>query len=205
MYVTGLTSSSDFPTTAGAYDESYNGGEYDCVIAKLDGELTTLEASTFVGGSESDSGVSVVIDDGYVYVTGRTGSSDFPTTAGAYDESYNGGDYDVFISRVDISLTTLDVSTFVGGSSDESVGYIALDGSHVYVTGSTASSDFPTTLGAYDGSYNGGDYDVFISKLDKDLSATSPVPTVSTWGMLAMVLLTMTAGTIAFRWRKPIL
>ena len=111
-------------------------------------------------------------------MTGAIGSTDFPTTSGAYDTSYNGGDSggdgngDAFISKLDSGLTSLLASTYLGGSGEEYGYSLTLDTSgNVYVTGDTRSTDFPATSGAYDTSYNGGDFDVFVSKLDGDLSA----------------------------------
>ena len=181
VYVTGYTWSSDFPTTSGAYDTSYSGG--DVFVSKLDSGLTSLLASTYLGGYNYDYGESLALDtSGNIYVTGYTGSSDFPTTSGAYDTSYNAGG-DVFVSKLNGGLTSLLASTFLGGSNDD-LGYpLTLDTSgHVYVTGYTLSTDFPTTSGAYDTSYNGGGQyggDIFVSKLDGNLSATSATPTPS--------------------------
>ncbi|OHB69634.1 MAG: hypothetical protein A2W23_01090 [Planctomycetes bacterium RBG_16_43_13] len=172
VFVTGWTSSPDYPTTAGAYDTTYNGGPGDIIVSKLNSNLTSLLSSTFIGGSNDEWGWTLAIDSsGNVFIAGLTLSSDYPTTAGAYDMTYNGGDYDVIVSRLNSDLTSLLLSTFIGGSSKESARALAIDSSgNVFVAGYTGSSDYPTTAGAYDMTYNGS-IDIFVSKLDSNLSA----------------------------------
>jgi hypothetical protein len=168
-----VTTSTDFPTTSGAYDTSHDGGYGgDVFVSKLNSGLTSLLASTYLGGSGGDQGNSLTLDtSGNVYVTGYTESTNFPTTSGAYDTSYDDY-YDVFVSKLNSGLTSLLASTYLGGSDDDYGKSLTLDTSgNVYVTGYTKSSDFPTTSGAYDTSYNGGYYDVFVLKLDGNLSA----------------------------------
>ena len=179
IYVAGYTGSSDFPTTTGAYDPSRNSNYWDVYISKLDGNLTSLIASTFLGG-DSDSGsysggyynpIDMAIDsNGDIYVAGKTNSTTFPTTASAYDTSYNDGGYDVFVSKLKGDLTSLLASTYLGGANGDYVQSLTIDSSgNIYVAGLTSSSDFPTTTGAYDTSYGSGG-DVFVSKLNADLS-----------------------------------
>ena len=181
VYVTGMTTSSDFPTTSGAYDTSRNDIDSEVFVSKLDSGLTSLLASTYLGGSVSASEMarSLALDsDGNVYVVGLTSSSDFPTTSGAYDTTFN-SDYpnlDAFISKLNSGLTSLLASTFLGGYNYDDGASIAVDTSgNVYVAGVTGAGDFPTTSGAYDTSFNSGGvypYDAFISKLDGNLSGT---------------------------------
>ncbi|MBF8277658.1 MAG: hypothetical protein HW390_2731, partial [Candidatus Brocadiaceae bacterium] len=176
VYVTGLTISTNFPITSGAYGTS-NNGYYDVFVSKLDSELMSLLASTYLGGSNYDVGHSLILDSsGNVYVTGNTESTNFPTTNGAYNTSYNGGSYyfggDVFVSKLDGGLTSLLASTYLGGSNDDYGYYLTLDISeNVYVTGNTGSTDFSTTSGAYDTSFDGYGHDVFVSKLDSGLTS----------------------------------
>ena len=171
VYVTGRTSSANFPTTTGAYDSTL-AGDYDVFVSKLNGGLTTLLASTFIGKSGRDIGYSIALDTLglYVYVTGRTESPDFPTTSGAFDQSWNSGVDDAFVLKLNSGLTNLEASTFLGGNKFDVGNFLILDSSgYVYVTGWTKSKNFPTTLWAYDTTYNGGSSDVFVSKLDGKL------------------------------------
>lgn len=148
-------------------------GDYDKSLPLIiDPDLTW---STFLGGNVEDSGEGIAIDSsGNVYVTGKTadGTTDFPTTSGAYDESHN-GIYDVFVSKLNSTGSSLTYSTFIGGNGTD-VGYaIAVDGSgNAYVTGE-CDSGFPTTNNAYDESHNGGLADVFIVKLNSTGSTLS--------------------------------
>ncbi len=171
VYVAGSTYSKDFPTTRGSYDGASN-GRWEVFVSKLNNGLTNLLASTFLGGNSDENGYSIAIDaDGNVYLTGETLSSDFPTTPGAYDTSYNGGYYDAFVSKFNSGLTSLLASTFLGGGSGDYGRAITVDGvGNIFVTGNTWPKDFPTTPGAYNTSYNGGNDDVFVSKFNSGLT-----------------------------------
>ena len=170
VVVAGETGSTDFPTTAGAYDATYN-GHRDAFVAKLSSDLGTLQAATFLGGSDDDSATALAIDgQGNVVVAGETKSTDFPTTAGAYDATYNGGVYDAFVAKLSSDLGTLQAATFLGGSDNDSATALAIDGQGtVVVAGWTESSDFPTTAGAYDATLDGFS-DAFVAKLSSDLT-----------------------------------
>ena len=167
-YVTGHTDSSDFPSTAGAFDRSYNGGGfYDAFVVEVNANGTELAYATFLGGSGSDGGSAIAVDGvGCAYVTGTTYSSDFPSTAGAFDRSLN-GDYDAFVVKVNANGTGLAYATFLGGSDYDGGNAIAVDGAGcAYVTGVTSSSNFPSSAGAFDRSYNGGFFDAFVVKVN---------------------------------------
>ncbi len=164
-YVTGPAGSVNFPTTLGVNDTTYNGNG-DVFVLKLNPIGATLLYSTFIGGSGDDYGSSIAIDtNGNAYVTGRTLSANFPTTSGANDTTYNIGEYDGFLFKLNPIGVTLLYSTFIGGNDEDSSWGIAIDTtSNAYVTGGTISSDFPNTTGAFDMTFNGDD-DVFILKL----------------------------------------
>jgi len=180
VYVTGVTKSTDFPATSGAYDASFNDGNWDTFVSKLDSGLTKLLASTYLGGSGDDSCYSLTIDtSGNVDVTGSTSSTDFPTTSGAHNTSFNGGNWDAFVSKLNSGLSSLLASTYLGGSGiDYSYSLTLNTSGNVYVTGETWSKDFPTATGAYDTSFNGGSYDTFISTLDSNLSSSTPTSSI---------------------------
>ncbi|MEW5987001.1 MAG: SBBP repeat-containing protein, partial [Chloroflexota bacterium] len=165
VYVTGTTYSFDFPFTPGAYDEDYD-PLGDAFVTQLNATGTGLMYSTFLGGSSLDTARAIAADAaGLAYVTGYTNSNDFPTTSGALDTTYEGGQ-DAFVTKLSADGSALPYSTFLGGVNADSGYAIALgsDGM-VYLTGSTASSDFPTTNSAFDNVYAGAD-DVFIARLN---------------------------------------
>lgn len=163
----GTTASPDFPTTSWAYDQSHN-GYGDAFISILSSDGTHLLHSTFLGGSGNDLGISLVQDQtGDLIVAGTTSSINFPVTEGSYDTSYSGY-YDVFIARLSPDASSLIFATYLGGSKEEHILHgLALgpDGS-VVVGGSTDSSDFPITPGAFDTTFAGSD--AFISQLSAD-------------------------------------
>jgi hypothetical protein len=161
VFVAGTTHSTNFPTTVGAYDRSYNGGggtgtgagtnySGDVAITKFspDGALMT---STFLGGSLGDGieGISVV-SDGSVWLTGATYSTNFPVTIDAH-QAIKGGGADCFITRLSVNLTTVLYSTYLGGSSED-YGRAA---HYPFFGGQSSSTNFPVLL-AIQPTYNGG-------------------------------------------------
>ncbi len=179
VFAGGASRSTEYPTTSGAYDEDFN-GMADGVIAKLDGNLENLLASTFIGGADwwDEAGGIDVDADGNIFVTGWVDSFDTPTTPGAYDTTYNGGGGDGYIGKFNNELTTLLAATFIGGTSrDGSRGIALADDGSVYIAGRADSFDFPTTDGAYDSSHNGKlkddntSGDVFVAKFDSNLQS----------------------------------
>jgi hypothetical protein len=171
-HVTGFTTSTDFPTSTGAFDTTLGGGQ-DAFVTKLGPSGSTpLLYSTYLGGSDDDFGDGVAVDAaGNAYVTGRTFSTDFPTSADAFDTTLGGGS-DAFVTKLGPSGSApLLYSTYLGGSGDETGGGVAVDGAgNAYVTGDTGSADFPTSAGAFDTTL-GGSGDAFVTKLGPSGSA----------------------------------
>jgi hypothetical protein len=178
-YVTGQTKSSSFPTTGGAFDRTFNVDtcprcgidQYDAFVLKLNASGSALVYSTFLGGFDLDDGMAIAVDgSGNAYVAGETGSTNFPTTAGAFDRTINGA-FDTFVTKLNATGSALVYSTYLGGSAVEFPSRIAVDTSgNAFVVGSTSSTNFPTTAGAFDTTANGA-FDVFVTKLNAAGSA----------------------------------
>ncbi|HKB15267.1 MAG TPA: hypothetical protein VKF62_04345, partial [Planctomycetota bacterium] len=147
---------------------SHNGPSngYDAFVARLSPSGGSLLYSTFIGGASTEEAVALALDAaGAATVAGHTLSSNFPTTAGAYDTSFSPGD--VFVARLSPSGGSLPYSTYLGGGGDDFALALALDATGAAtVAGSTYSTDFPTTAGAYDATFNGGPRDAFVARLD---------------------------------------
>jgi Beta-propeller repeat len=168
-YVVGFTISTDFPTTPGAFDTTANGA-FDGTLTKVNSAGSALVYSTYFGGSDFDGGASVTVDGpGSAYVVGGTPSADFPVTPGAYDTTFNNGD--AFVTKFNPAGSALVYSTFIGGSSFDSIGSIVLDpAGNAWLGGGTSSADFPVTADATDSTLNGGG-DGTITKLNAAGSA----------------------------------
>ena len=166
-YVAGYADSVDFPTTVGAFDTMPN-GDRDIFVAKILPDGSDLVYSTFIGGNLEDQPWGMTLDaSGNVYLTGHTASSDFPTTAGAFDTTYNGvGFLNVFVTKLDGAGNALAYSTFLGGSTlDQGQGVAVDSAGFAYVTGWTCSPTFPTTPGAFS-TVHDAVIDAFAAKLD---------------------------------------
>jgi Bacterial Ig-like domain (group 3)/Beta-propeller repeat len=155
-YVAGFAHSFDFPLTSGAYQSAnlaYEIGGTNLTLSELNPTGTGLIYSTYLGGRSypGDFSAGVAVDrTGNAYVTGYTYSSDFPTTPGAYQSSKVAALETAFVSKFKPMGSGLVYSTFLGGSASEDSYGLALDGSgDLYVTGKTASSNFPVTPDAY--------------------------------------------------------
>jgi hypothetical protein len=167
-YVTGSTYSSNFPTTS-PLQAHLNGGQ-DAFLLKLNPAGTALVYSTYLGGSGTDAAYGIAVGgSGNVYVTGTTGSTDFPVTPGAY-QTTNSNTNDAFVAQVNAAGSSLVYATYLGGDYVAHGSGIAVDSSgNAYVTGWTGSSNL-ATAGAYQTVYAGGN-DAFVAKLNAAGSA----------------------------------
>ncbi|MDW8394192.1 MAG: PKD domain-containing protein [Chitinophagales bacterium] len=202
LIIYGRTWSNNFPVTAGAYDNSYNGNG-DITVSKISSDGTQLLGSTYVGGTGTD-GVNhdatpqvkgnlkvnygddargeVMLDaTGNIYVASCTHSSNFPTTTGAFQTSLAGGqDGVVFKLAPDCSLLLW--STYLGGSADDACYSLALRDNEVYAAGGTMSSNFPTTAGALNATFQGGSMDGFVAYLNGSGSVLTAATFLGTTG-----------------------
>ncbi|HEY3927314.1 MAG TPA: SBBP repeat-containing protein [Candidatus Koribacter sp.] len=173
LYVTGYTCSTNFPVTSNAYQKTSKTGACakpspgsQAFVTRVNASGSALDYSTYLGGTVGDGAYGIAVDSSYnAYVTGSTGSPDFPVTAGAYQKTLNGAD-NVFVTKFSPTGKSLVYSTFIGGSSTDFANAIALDSSNnAYVTGETQSTNYPVTSSAYQKS-NRGMGDAFVTKLN---------------------------------------
>jgi hypothetical protein len=161
VYVTGYTSSSNFPTVEAYADEI--SGVIDCFVFSMDPDGNSLSYSTYLGGSGLDYGLGITTNsDGAVLFTGYTTSSDFPATSGI--DSSLSGETDCFVSKLNLSTSALDYSTYLGGSGDDTGTCVAFGADEtMIVAGYTDSEDFPT-----DATHQ-GDSDWFLYEIPETL------------------------------------
>ncbi len=197
FYGGGIAFGNGYPVSAGAYDVTF-GGNVDAVITKFNPLGTGIIYSTFIGGNNADQPHSLVTDaDSNLVILGVTSSTDFPTTAGAFSTTFNGGanltedgitygnGTDIFVLKLDNAGAALIGSTYLGGSAndgfsldfslkynyaDHARGEVILDANNdIYIASSTFSNNFPTTAGAYSQTQFGG-YDGVVAKLSTNLT-----------------------------------
>ncbi|MEK6285677.1 MAG: SBBP repeat-containing protein [Acidobacteriota bacterium] len=165
-YITGFTNSNDFPT---ANPLQPNNASFCCAgdvfVTKLNAAGSALVYSTYIGGGETDQASAIAVDPfGNAYVTGTTSSTDFPT-ANAFSPNLAGVANDAFVAKLNSAGSAFVYSTYLGGSLGETATSIAVDASgNAYVTGSTGSTDFPTS-NPLQGNISAGS-DGFITKFN---------------------------------------
>jgi hypothetical protein len=164
VYVTGWTSSTNFPTTGGCQTYTGLSGKYDAFLVKLVPEGNSAVFSTYLGGTDDDLGLGLAVtNSGYVYVTGTTASSDFPTLNPIQPYPGSTAATDVFITKFALSGCQILSSTYLGGNGYDGGNSIAVDkNGNVYVAGYTWSNNFPCrdSLQPYR-----GEGDAFVTKL----------------------------------------
>jgi len=218
-YVTGFTSSADFPTTAGVFQPSLGGG-FDIFVAKLNpaaSGASSLVYSTYLGGMDNEYGWGIAVDAaGSAWVAGNAGATGFvakldpnastitcsasPAPGGAIyavaldsgGNAYAAGTVipggapapDAFVAKLNSSCEKIYTKTFGGSGEDKALGIAADAAGNAYVAGWTVSSDFPTTAGAYDTSCgtdaqcNGGTWDAFVVKITPGPEVTLSPPSI---------------------------
>ncbi len=175
IYITGQTDSIDFPTSAGAFDRTRK-GHSNAFVTKLNSTGTQLLYSTYLGGSVSETAVGIRVDGaGNAFVAGTTASTDFPTTAGAFQTR---GSHVPFVTKLNSTGSKLLYSTYLGGSSgrDTATGIDIDDSDDAFITGETRSPDFPLTPGSFQPVFQfsancpstpaGSCFHTFVSKLN---------------------------------------
>jgi hypothetical protein len=161
-YVTGVTASSNFPSTAGAY-QTKNAGE-NVFVTEFNPAGTGVVFSTFLGGTGDDTPAQIYLTSfGNLLIVGSTTSSNFPTTSAVFQPIY-AGDQDAFLTEMKPDGTALLYSTYIGGSGIDFGTAVTVDTSgNAYVVGSTNSTNFPTMNPIQLG--NSGLYDVFVTEV----------------------------------------
>ncbi|QHW33770.1 hypothetical protein GZH47_25205 [Paenibacillus rhizovicinus] len=164
-YVSGSIQSLDFPTTPGAF-ETVATAAFAIFVTKFNPTGTALVYSTFLGGNTFSGGSGIAVDDsGCAYLVGATDSADFPVTSGAFQTTF-GGSGDAFVTKFNPDGSGLIYSTFLGGSQGEGARAIAIDSEgNAYVAGSTLSTNFPVTAGAFQTTASSG-IKMFVTKLN---------------------------------------
>ncbi len=170
-YVTGVTASTDFPVTPGAFQTTLPSSNAHGFILKLNAAGNALVYCTFVGGNWPDLPAAIAIDaSGNAYITGSTESTTFPVTAGAFQSflappTFGLSVTNAFVTKLNSNGTALLYSTYLGGGGTDGGNGIAVDSDgNAYIAGSTTSSDFPLTYGAFETS--GGGNIGFVTKMN---------------------------------------
>ena len=181
-YITGTTTSTEFPTTQGAFQTGWDSIDNNAFVAELSADGSALVYSTYLGATWDDEGTGdsqgngIAVDSsGNAYVTGSTNSYDFPTTSGAFQPQHgddgDGGDDNAFVTKLNATGSALIYSSYLGGDSHDEGNAIAIDASgDAYITGSASSDNFPTTAGAFQTTLQ-GETNAFVTKVSADGSA----------------------------------
>jgi gliding motility-associated-like protein len=199
-YSTGICFATGYPLSTGAFQQTFNGGVtnstytylgFDISVSKFDAGGSNLIYSTYLGGSDNEQPMSIIADNNdNLVIYGRSYSTNFPVTTGAYSQTLGGGS-DIIITKFNSSGTALLASTFVGGSNDDGVNFSANEATlgslkynyaddgrgdiiidnnnNVFIATCTISNNFPVTPGCFQPA-NGGMQDACVFKMDPNLS-----------------------------------
>ena len=165
-YITGKTGSADYDVTAGVF-QTTQAAANDAFVTKLNATGTALVYSTYIGGSGFDQGSSIAIGGtNLAYITGATGSTNYPTTAGVFQSTKVGTGNDAFVIKLNATGTALVYSTYIGGRTDDAGNSITIGTlGNACITGQTNSTDYDITAGAFQ-TVKDVNYDVFVTRLN---------------------------------------
>ncbi len=208
LVILGVTSSNNFPITAGAYDATFNGGNNitedgitygngtDIFVLKLDNTGAGLIGSTYLGGTANDGfslnpslkfnyadharGEVVLGTANEIYIASSTVSNNFPTTVGAYSQTQFGG-YDGVVAKLAPNLTALTWSTYLGGTGGDATFSVRVDNKNnaLFVCGGTTSNNLGVTAGVIGPTFSGA-VDGYVAKFDNANGALSAMTYVGT-------------------------
>jgi hypothetical protein len=171
IYISGRTRSANLPTSTGAYETSANGLD-DLYVTKLNDDGSDVVYSSYIGGSFSEEVAQIYVDDnGYLYLVGSSRSSNFPTSANAFQRSIGASFYyDAVIVKFNTDGTDIEFSTYLGGSdNDKGYGIHVDEDGNASITGTTESTNFDVVSGGYQTSL-AGESDGFLVKLNSTAS-----------------------------------
>jgi uncharacterized protein (TIGR03437 family) len=191
-YITGETSSTNFPLVAGAYQSTYGGGASDAFVTRLAGSGSSLLYSTYLGGSGAEVSYGIAIDStGNAYITGSTSSTNYPATTDAFQGSSQGA-INATVTGLNASGSGLLFSSYLGGNNaaptstgttnpGDSGTTVAVNcAAGLVVAGATSSTNFPTTSGAVTPAYPGGTSDAFVAQI----AAGGGIPGITPGGVV---------------------
>jgi len=149
VYIFGETKSLDFPTSPNCIQPQFGGGWSDAFLVELNYMSNISLFSTYIGGNSTDIGNSIGVYNNTIILTGETDSFDFPLSNDAY-QATKGNDNDLFLLALRKDGDSIEYSTYLGGSSEESPQDLSIDNEgNIYIIGSTSSDDFPTTNSSF--------------------------------------------------------
>ncbi len=166
IFIAGRATNNDYPTTTGVFQSKF-GGAYDTFVSRLDGNLTTLVASTYIGGTGYEDVGGITLGKlGTIIVSGDTNSTNFPVTSNAYRSTIVGG-YDAYVIELSDDLVTQVYGTYIGSTGTDDINDIAIDqAGYLHLAGATNSTSFQITTDAYDSTLVGNEG--FYTILDKE-------------------------------------